>query len=59
MSRIRQREIHARRVRKMKLRSLRARYSDAKSATQKEQIVIKVARVAPWLSLEQFAGKKK
>lgn len=59
MSRIRQREIHARRARKLKTSKLRARYSEAKSATQKEQVLEKLARISPWLSLEEFAAPLK
>jgi hypothetical protein len=59
MSRIRQREIHARRTRKRKLNQLRVRYSDAKGPLQKEQVMAKLGRVAPWLNEEALTGKKK
>ena len=59
MTRIRQKEIHARRVRKKKMTALRARYRDAKSGTHKEHVVAKAARVAPWISEEEFVALAK
>jgi len=56
---IRQNEIHRRRVRRERLRKLRARYAKAKSAAEKEQILAKVARVAPTISTEQFLAPLK
>ena len=55
MSRIRQREIHARRIRHKKLKSLKAHYVAAKSASEKQHVVEKLGRIAPWLSTEKFA----
>ncbi|TSC78791.1 MAG: hypothetical protein G01um101425_950 [Candidatus Peregrinibacteria bacterium Gr01-1014_25] len=46
-------------MRKAKIRKLRERYGAAKSSTQKEQVIAKSARVAPWLSVEALMGKKK
>jgi len=54
MSRIRQRELHARRVRGKKLKKLREKYAKSKSAAQKDQILTKVSRQAPTLSKEEF-----
>ena len=50
----RRNELHARRTRRQRLRKLRERYVKAKSAVEKEQIMAKVARVAPGVSSEQF-----
>ena len=52
-------EIHRRRVRKVKLRKLRAKYKEAKGAVEKEKITAKVAKIAPWLSEEEFAAPLK
>ncbi len=59
MPRIRQREITARRTRKLKMNKLRVRYTEAKSAAQKEQVLGKLARITPWLTLEQFVAPLK
>ena len=59
MSRIRQREIKARRMRKLKMEKLRTRYTEAKSATQKEQVLEKLGRITPWLSQEEFVAPLK
>ena len=56
---IRRNELHARRVRRQRLRKLRARYAKAKTNAEKEQILQKVARVAPSISTEQFLGPLK
>ena len=48
-----------RRSRKKKLRKLRARYKDAKSAMEKEKIVAKVGRIAPWVTHEHFVATTK
>lgn len=60
MSRIRQREIHARRKRKAKLVKFRTQYASATGVT-KEQILAKVRRVSPGVTEEQFvtSAKKK
>lgn len=54
MSRIRQTEIHARRVRRKKLRHLRQKHAAARTGLQKEAVLTKAARIAPWLAEEQF-----
>ena len=59
MARIRQTEIHARRVRRGKLRQLRQKYAAAKTGLHKEKVLTKVARIAPWLSEEQFLAPVK
>lgn len=56
---IRRTEIHARRVRKTKLNKLRARYRDSKSASEKEKILLKVGRIAPWMAGEKFTAAVK
>ncbi len=58
MSRIRQREIHARRKRKMKLSKLRTQYASA-TGVAKEQILAKVRRVSPAMLEEQFVATTK
>ena len=59
---IRKTEIHQRRVRKEKLKKLRAKFTLAKTSQEKEKILEKVKRIAPWLSEEEFLepikGKK-
>ena len=59
MVRIRQTEIHARRVRRMKLHKLRQKYAGAKTGLQKEKVLGSQARVAPWLSEELFLAPLK
>ncbi len=49
--------IHRRRVRKRKLRYLRKKYSLAKSNQEKEKLLEKVRKIAPWLSQEEFLKK--
>lgn len=56
---IRQNELHARRVRKMKLKKLRAHYAAAKSASEKEKIVRKAGRIAPWVAGDRFIAAAK
>lgn len=51
---VRRNELHARRVRRHRLKQLRDRYAKAKTNAEKEKIMDKVARVAPSLSSEQF-----
>jgi hypothetical protein len=51
---VRRNELHARRVRRQRLKQLRDRYAKAKTTAEKEKIMEKVARVAPSLSSEQF-----
>jgi len=59
---VRKTEIHQRRVRKEKLKKLRAKFALAKTSSEKEKILEKVKKVAPWLSEEEFIeplkGKK-
>ena len=59
MSRIRQREIHARRVRKLKLKKLRVHLADTKGGAVKDHMIAKLARIAPWLDEKSLMGKKK
>lgn len=59
MARIRQTEIHTRRVRRMKLRRLRQKYTAAKTGLQKEKVLSSQARIAPWLSEELFLAPLK
>ncbi len=58
MSRIRQRELHARRNRYKKLKKLREKFAAAKSTSQKGQILDKIARVAPLASKEELKETK-
>lgn len=46
-------EIKARRVRKAKMRKLRAKFADS-SAGEKEKILQKAAKIAPWITVEEF-----
>ena len=46
--------LHQRRKRKEKYRRLRKAYLEAKSEAEKERILQKVKRIAPWLSREEF-----
>lgn len=59
MPRLRQTEIHTRRMRRMKLRKLRQKYTAAKTGLQKEKVLGSQARVAPWLSEELFLAPLK
>jgi len=59
MSRIRQREMHARRVRAKKLAHLREKYAQAKSAVQKDSVLEHVAKIAPLMTKEQFVAEVK
>ena len=52
----RRNELHARRVRRLHLKKLRARYAKAKTNAEKEKILQKVMRVAPGVSTEQFVA---
>ncbi|MEK7563354.1 MAG: DUF6800 family protein [Patescibacteria group bacterium] len=58
MSRIRQREIHARRKRKAKLAKLRIHYASA-TGVAKEEILAKVRRVSPAMTEDQFVSSAK
>lgn len=49
-------EIRRRRNRRKKLAKLRARYSAARTAAEREKILAKVQRVAPTVSREQFVA---
>lgn len=44
-------EIHARRARKSKMRKLRTRFAATKSAAEKEKILAKMGRIAPWVDV--------
>jgi len=58
MSRIRQREIHARRKRQAKLLKLRTQYAST-TGVAREQILSKVRRVSPAMTEEQFTASAK
>ncbi|OGJ58588.1 hypothetical protein A2881_02315 [Candidatus Peribacteria bacterium RIFCSPHIGHO2_01_FULL_55_13] len=58
MSRIRQREIHARRKRKAKLAKLRTQYASA-TGVAREGILAKVRRVSPAMTEDQFVSSAK
>lgn len=51
---IRRAEIRRRRTRKAKVAVLRTRYQATTSKTDKQAIMAKLAKIAPWLSEEQF-----
>ena len=51
---VRKTELHRRRKRKEKLGKLRKKFLLAKTSQEKEQILEKVRRIAPWLSKEEF-----
>jgi F0F1-type ATP synthase assembly protein I len=55
----RRKEINARRTRKKKLKKLRVRLADSKSPSDKEKILSKAARIAPWMSSEDFVATVK
>ncbi len=59
---IRKTEIHRRRVRQERLKRLRTKFALAKTNQEKEKILEKVKRIAPWLSegefIEPLSGKK-
>lgn len=59
MSRIGERERHARQKRKGKLRKLREKYTTAKSAVEKEKVLVKVSRITPWLTEDVFKAPLK
>ena len=46
-------------MRKMKLKKLRVRYTNAKSSTEKEAVIQKASRIAPWLKQEEFLAPLK
>ncbi|MBU0619192.1 hypothetical protein KKD62_03070 [Patescibacteria group bacterium] len=46
--------LHQKRQRRDKLKKLRQAYQAAKSETEKERLLIKVNKIAPWLSKEEF-----
>jgi hypothetical protein len=47
-------EIKQRRHRRAKLKALRGKYAEAKSAGDKEKILAKASRLTPWLSDDHF-----
>ncbi len=47
-------QIRRRRARREKLSKLRERYRAAKSSADRERLLEKMKRVAPWLSVEEF-----
>jgi hypothetical protein len=51
---VRRNELHARRVRRHRLKQLRERYAKAKTGSERDKILEKASRVAPTLSSEQF-----
>lgn len=55
----RQKELHRRRVRRLKLKKLRVRYQASHDASVKEKIIQKAARIAPWISEKEFVDLAK
>ncbi len=49
-------ELHKRKQRKFKLKSLRRRYNAAKSEDEKNAVLDKVRKVSPDLSMELFSS---
>lgn len=47
-------ELRRRRARKAKVAALRARYQATTSKPEKQAIMAKLAKVAPWITEEQF-----
>lgn len=56
---IRLKEIRRRRVRKAKIQDLRVRYAESKTKKEKDSVLAKLSRLAPWLSEEQFLAPLK
>lgn len=56
---IRRSEIRRRRARKAKVAALRQKYQATTSKTDKQAILAKLVKVAPWLSEEQFLAPLK
>lgn len=56
---IRRSEIRRRRTRKAKVAALRQKYQATTSKTDKQAILAKLVKVAPWLSEEQFLAPLK
>jgi len=54
MRRHRDKDVKKRRKRREKLSKLREKYALAKGEEEKEKILDKVKRIAPWLSVEEF-----
>jgi hypothetical protein len=52
----RERELARKRTRKVKLKKLRARFAAAKTDAERQLIVDKVARLSPFVVLEQPAS---
>ena len=52
----RQRELARKRTRKVKQKKLRARFATAKTDTERQLVVDKVARLSPFVVLEQPAS---
>ena len=52
-------QIRIRRKRKQKLKKLRQKYAEAQTISEKERILEKVKRIAPWLSREEFLAPLK
>lgn len=46
--------IHKRKVRRQKLHKLRQKYQEAANEAEKKRITEKVAKIAPWLTEEEF-----
>ena len=51
---IRNNEMARRRVRKVKLHALRTKYAATKKETEHAAILAKIAKLAPWLTKEEF-----
>jgi len=52
-------EIRKKQKRRRKLKKLRELFAKAKSKEEKEKILEKVSRIAPWLSEEEFLSSLK
>lgn len=58
MPSIRHTEIKARRARKKKMTKLRERFANG-TATEKEKVLEKVAKIAPWITADEFKNMAK
>ncbi|MBU0708949.1 hypothetical protein KJ596_04360 [Patescibacteria group bacterium] len=55
-NRIRTKRLRAKRQRQVKLRKLRAKFASTVSETEKQKILEKVGRIAPWLTAKEFTA---
>jgi len=51
--------IHKRKTRRQKLHKLRQKYPEAKTEGEKQKIAEIVAKIAPWLTVEEFLTPRK